>query len=122
MVFQREKDAKIPHEFFLAIEPPVDHAPDPGRAVNHPHVEDPRPIIAKTVGLGKKIVQLDGRVRRRDLANAVAEAAGGAVVSLAEPGGQDQDLFQNSLGQGSGGGCPESLMDILSGKVNSARR
>jgi hypothetical protein len=26
-------------------------------------------------------------------------------VSLAKPGGQDQDLFQNSLGGGAGEGC-----------------
>ena len=99
VIFQREEDAKIADEILLPVEPPVDDAPDPRSAIDHPHVEDPRPVVAETVGLGEKIVQLDVRAFGRNLAQAIADAAGGAVVALAEPGGQDQDFFQNSLGQ-----------------------
>jgi hypothetical protein len=95
---QREEDAKIPGKFFLPIEPSVNHAPDPRSAIDHPQVEDPRPIVSEAVGLGKEIVKLHMRALGRDFANAIADAAGGAIMSFAETGGQDQDLFQNSLG------------------------
>jgi peptidoglycan/xylan/chitin deacetylase (PgdA/CDA1 family) len=54
------------------------------------------------------IVDLIGRTKylrpdlRRDLADAIAKATGGAVMSFAEAGGQDQDLFQEWLGQQAG--------------------
>ena len=48
----------------------------------------------------------------RDSANAIAKAAGGAVMSFAKPGGQDQDLFQKSLGRNVRRKLLESLMDI----------
>ena len=67
--------------------------------MNHSDVEDPRPIVPEAVGFSKKIMQLHVRAFGRDLAQAITKAAGGAVMSLAEPGGQDQDLFQNSLGR-----------------------
>ena len=58
MIFQGEEDAKIPGEFFLPIEPPINYPPDSRRAINHPHVEDPRPIVSEAVGLSEEIVQL----------------------------------------------------------------
>jgi hypothetical protein len=97
-MFQGKENAKIAGELFLPIEPPVDLAPDPRSAIDHPQVKDPRPVVSEAVGLSEEIVEFDVRALGRDLANAIAEATGGAVVSFAKPRGQDQDLFQKSLG------------------------
>ena len=112
LVFQREEDAKIPAEFFLPVEPPINHPPHSRSAINHPQVKDARPIIADAVGLGEEIVQLHVRPPGRDPAQAIPDAASGAIVSFAESGGQDQDFFQNSLGWQARRKLPESLMDI----------
>ena len=69
-----------------------------GRAVDHPHVEDARPIVRRAVGFGEKIVEFDVHALGRDFAEAVANAAGGAVMSFAVAGGEDQNFFQDSLG------------------------
>ena len=99
IIFQGKENAEIAGEFFLAIEPPVNNAPDARQAIDHPHVEDARPIVPEAVGFGEKIVELDVRAVGRNFAQAIADAAGGAVMSLAESGGQDENFFQDSLGQ-----------------------
>ena len=131
VLFQSKKDAKIAGEFFLAIEPAIDDAPDLRGAIDHSHVGDPGPVVRHSVGFGKEIVQLDLDGVRRDLAKTVANPAGGTVVSLAVAGGQDQDIFHNSLGapssrmagQGvaSPGSWRESLMDICVRQSKVAR-
>ena len=93
-ILQGDENAIIRGKFFLSIEPVIDCAPDSGSAADHSHVEDSGPVISQSIGFREKIMQLDVGSLGRDPANAIAEAAGGAVMSFAKPGGQDQDLFQ----------------------------
>src|SRR6202030_2729575 len=116
--FQREKNAEVADKIGLAIEPAVDHAPDARSAVDHPHVEDARPIVYHPVGLGEKIVQLDVDAVGRDLAEAVADPARGAVMSFAVAGGEDEDVFQDSLGPASAKATARQAPAGLGGEFN----
>ena len=68
-------------------------------AIDHAKVEDPGPIVSEAVSFGEEVVQLDVGTVGREFAEAIAEAAGSAVMSLAKPGGEDENFFQSSLGQ-----------------------
>jgi len=100
ITFQRKKNPEISDEIRLAIQPAIDDAPDARGPIDHPHVESANPIIHDAVGVGEEVVELDVNVVRRDFAQAVADATGGAIMSFAVAGREDQNIFQDSLGVG----------------------
>ena len=112
MISQSEEDAEFGGEIFLAIQPAIDLAPNVGSAIDHAEVEDPGPVVQNAITFGEKVVQVDLGAVRRDFAETIAKAAGGAVMSFAKAGGEDEDSFQSSLGQKVAAQVGQSLMDI----------
>lgn len=111
MPFQGKKNAKTTLKFLLSVEPTIDVTPGPRAVVDEAKIDLPREGVGRAVGLREKIMNLNTRLAPRDLKEALANATGGAVMALAETGGQDQNFFQDSLGRPVFW-MPESLMDI----------
>ena len=141
MFLEREEDAEVAGEFLPAIEPAINAAPGLRPLVDQAEIDLARPSVGRAVGFGEEIVHLDAHLASGDLEQALANAAGGAVVTFAEGGGQDQNFFQNSLGSAfakrygaagplftfagarfAGSGVREFNGYLWRGKVNSARR
>ena len=115
--FEGEEKAKIVGEVFLVIEEAIDGAPETWGAMDHSHVDEAGPVVGEAVGIGEKIVEFDLGGGVGDLAEAIAEAAGGAVMSFAKSGGQDQDFFQSWLGRG----CSPEIAGEFNGYLSPAK-
>ena len=61
-----------------------------------------KPFVKLTIGLGEEVVHFDFNIRR-DAGEAIADAAGGAVVTLSKAGGEDEDSFFHNSSDTTGG-------------------
>src|SRR5436309_12325110 len=79
------------------IEPAINVAPRARPLVDNRQISLADQYVKRAVGCGKKIAQIERHLGGRYPRESIAQPGGGAVVSLAKPGGQDQDFFHHAL-------------------------
>jgi len=73
----------------------IDSAPEPGRVLDDAEVAFPGESVECAVTVGEQVHHLGARVFVAQF-NRVAQTAGGGVVPVTEPGGQDEDFLHDA--------------------------
>lgn len=93
-LLEGEEDVEAAFEFVLPVEPAIDAGPGAGPLVNDVEIDFAREGVGRAVGLGEKVVDLGADIAPGDNEEGLSQGASGAVMALAEAGGEDEDLFQ----------------------------
>src|SRR5205809_251133 len=98
MIFEPRESPEILIKIFFVIEPAINVSPRARPTVDHREISPSHKLIHRSVGLCDQVTQFDIR-RWRDTGQSIANSSRGAVVTLSKTGGEDQDLFHDSLGE-----------------------
>src|SRR5260370_6073167 len=99
MLFEAREALKALVEILYPIKPAINVAPGSRPLINHRQVSFADDFIDGAVRFRKEIAQIHLKLAGGDTSEAVADSAGGAIMTLSKTGAEDQDFFHDSLGK-----------------------
>ena len=120
MLFELRESPETFVEVSFPIEPPVNVAPRAWPTIDHRQIGFADEFIERPVGLREEIAQLDFGLGR-NAREAIADAAGRAVVTLSKTDSEEQDFFHSSLGKRRPKRDPERFRGKFNGYLHPAK-